>query len=244
VTSLNDLTDVTLTAPLTLGSALVWNGTQWVNRRLIMDDLGDADTTTTVPTDGQVLTWDSGTSQWRPETASAGGCQLFEMGGASAVGGLAIGDGTGTPGPVATGWILQADSLHATATTPPTGSALTFDVRLFPANSLIASGTVAAGATQATFTTFANVTFADGQWVEVRVTGVGSTTAGNDLTVTGELCGPGVSSATPTIVTEVGEGSVLPANDASGELFRLMGHAVLSDGLYRWNNPTNSWIQV
>lgn len=37
----------------------------------VIDDLGDVDTTTIAPTNGQVLTWNG--SQWTPETPSAGG---------------------------------------------------------------------------------------------------------------------------------------------------------------------------
>ena len=44
--------------------------------------------------------------------------------------------------------------------------------------------------------------------------------------------------------SEVGEGSVLPATNAEGELFRLTNHATLPDGLYRWVEAVNNWIQV
>ena len=38
-----------------------------------IDDLGDVDTSTTAPTDGQVLTWVNANSQWEPADATGGG---------------------------------------------------------------------------------------------------------------------------------------------------------------------------
>lgn len=60
--NLNDLTDVVLTGPLSVGSALVYNGATWVNLPNTLDNL--VDTTIGVPVDGHVLTYDSATGQW------------------------------------------------------------------------------------------------------------------------------------------------------------------------------------
>ena len=38
----------------------------------VIDDLTDVDTTTTAPTDGQVLTWNNANSEWEPQAAGAG----------------------------------------------------------------------------------------------------------------------------------------------------------------------------
>ncbi len=170
-------------------------------------------------------------------------CGMREMGGVGGV--LAIGDGAGVPNPVQTGYTLAADRTVGIVTTPPVGGSDTFEVRLMPANSVITTGTIAAGATAATFTPFADLAFATGQWVEVVVTAVSPGTPSSELTVTGEQCGPGTpttAGAAPAV--EVGEGSVLPADDSQGELFRLQGHATLPDGLYRWDFNLNTWIQV
>ena len=46
-----------------------WNGVGWQIETTIadsMDDLSDVDTTTTGPTDGQVLAWDNASSLWKP----------------------------------------------------------------------------------------------------------------------------------------------------------------------------------
>ena len=43
-----------------------------IPRAAQIDDLSDVDTSTTAPTDGQVLTWDNANSKWEPATASSG----------------------------------------------------------------------------------------------------------------------------------------------------------------------------
>ena len=90
--TLDELTDVTLSTPLT-GQVLTYSGAQWVNAKVnwtdledapnvpqVIDDLGDVDTSTTAPTPGQVLTWD-GTS-WAPATSTGGGGARETVGGA------------------------------------------------------------------------------------------------------------------------------------------------------------------
>ena len=378
MTSLNDLADVTLTGPIVAGTVLRYNGVQWVNAALNMNDLGDADTATTAPNTGETLIWDG--TNWVPGpagasnnrvflsdaavgpatagaptvaeiTAAAGAnrdtilyytgtnlatdpvtyayhidaagavtqldspasasnptvflsdaavapatagaptiaeitaaagtnrdvflhytgtnvgtdpvthsyyidptgtvtlveepntatCGLREFGG---VGGtLAVGVGAGVPNPMQVGYTLAADRIAAIEATPPTGGSDVFEVRLMPGSTVITTGTVAAGQNAATFTPFADVTFTAGQWIEVVVTAV-APTPGAELTVVGELCGPGTPTNVVVTVTEVGEGSVLPADDSQGELFRLIGHATLPDGLYFWNNVSASWVQA
>lgn len=43
-----------------------------------IDSLSDVDTTTSTPTDGQILTWNQGNSEWRPEDAPVGGIVLID----------------------------------------------------------------------------------------------------------------------------------------------------------------------
>ena len=43
-----------------------------IPRAAQIDDLSDVDTSTTAPTDGQVLAWDNTASKWEPATASSG----------------------------------------------------------------------------------------------------------------------------------------------------------------------------
>lgn len=43
-----------------------------------IDDLTDVDTSTTPPTDGQVLTWDNANSQWEPANAPSGGATAID----------------------------------------------------------------------------------------------------------------------------------------------------------------------
>lgn len=68
---LDDIQDVDTTGAST-GEVLKYDGTNWVaasERSLDIDDLTNVDTSSTghVPTDGQVLTWDSGMSHWMPK---------------------------------------------------------------------------------------------------------------------------------------------------------------------------------
>ncbi len=266
VTSLGALTDVTLTGPLTAGMVLKFNGTQWVDAELFVDDLGDADTTTTAPAIGETLVWDgtnfvpgaaagaanptvhltdtavapatAGEPTLAEITAAAGAnrdvfleytgtdtatdpvlrsyyidsagavtlveepnvatCALREIGG---VGGtLAAGLGAGVPNPTLDGYTLAADRMVGIVTTAPTGGPDTFEVRLMPVNTVITTGTIADGATAATFTPYADLALASGQWFEVVVTTVSAGTPSAELTVAAELCGPG----TPTTVTAGG----------------------------------------
>lgn len=185
VTALNDLTDVTISAPLTAGMALVYTGTQWVNRNLLMNDLGDADTVTTPPTNGQLLHWDALASNWVP-TDPTGGCFTAELGGVG--GNLVLGDGAGVPNPVATDFTLQADSVHAILTTPPVGGSTVVELRLMPAATVISTITFTAGNRVGTASPYAALSLADGQWFESVVTSV-APTPGSELTVMGEVCG-------------------------------------------------------
>lgn len=59
--SLAGLSDVTLVG-LNSGNVLQWNGTTWVNTALTLAELFDVNIPT--PTDGQVLSFDSGTGKW------------------------------------------------------------------------------------------------------------------------------------------------------------------------------------
>ena len=90
--TLDELTDVTLSTPLT-GQVLTYSGAQWVNAKVnwtdledapnvpqVIDDLGDVDTSTTAPTPGQVLTWDG--TNWAPATSTGGGGARETVGGA------------------------------------------------------------------------------------------------------------------------------------------------------------------
>lgn len=43
-----------------------------------IDDLTDVDTTTTPPTDGQVLTWDNANGQWEPANSTGGGASSID----------------------------------------------------------------------------------------------------------------------------------------------------------------------
>lgn len=130
-----------------------------------------------------------------PTTAT---CNLRELGGVGGI--LALNDGLGIPNPVATGYTLAADRLFGVVTTAPVGGNDTFEVRLMPVATVLSVGTVAAGATAATFSAYADTVLTSGQWIEVVVTGVSPGTPSAELTVVGELCGPG----TPTTVTAGG----------------------------------------
>lgn len=205
MTALDDLVDVVISAPLTTGMSLVFDGTLWRN------------------------------------ALPPAQCFLAEIGG---VGGtLAVGDGAGVPNPVATDYTLAANDIHAILATAPAGGSTTAQVRLQPVNTLIATITFAAGANVGAVSPFAAVTLLDGQWIECVVTSI-APTPGAELTIVAQMCGPGVATTTPITVIEVGEGSILPASAASGELWRLMGHATLPDGLYWFNSNTNAWVQT
>ena len=74
IPSLEDLTDVNITS-VTTDDYIKWNGAEWVNtppETVSIDDLDDVDTTTTVPADGQVLTWDNTSGNWVPENTNGG----------------------------------------------------------------------------------------------------------------------------------------------------------------------------
>jgi hypothetical protein len=73
--TIDSLSDVDLTG-IQSGQVLKWNGTTFVaaddtDTTLVLanqsvGDLGDVDTTTTAPTDGQVLKWNASQSKWLP----------------------------------------------------------------------------------------------------------------------------------------------------------------------------------
>jgi hypothetical protein len=71
---------ITFTVPMDAPSKLYYNcqhhssmaGEIIIPRAAQIDDLSDVDTSTTAPTDGQVLTWDNANSKWEPATASGG----------------------------------------------------------------------------------------------------------------------------------------------------------------------------
>jgi len=84
-----------------------------------------------------------------------------------------------------TGRTLTFSAIRATATTGPAGSAMTIDVNVD--GTTIMSGTkvvIADGGTTVKQTTFSTTTVADGHYVSMNVDGVGSGTAGSNLTVT------------------------------------------------------------
>jgi len=76
-TTISGLTDVTLTN-LQSGDQLLYNATtsSWINAVSFvptqLNDLVDVDLTTTAPTDGQVLSYNSATLTWNPVTVSGG----------------------------------------------------------------------------------------------------------------------------------------------------------------------------
>lgn len=82
---------------------------------------------------------------------------------------------------------VTLESVSAAVGTAPTGAALTFTVRLEPAGTVITTGTIAAAAKTATFTAFDAVAVTTAQWLEARVTQVGSSVAGAELVVTGKV---------------------------------------------------------
>lgn len=57
-----------------------------------IDDLSDVDTSTTLPTDGQALVWDSTLSKWEPGTVSGGGGAVDSVNGQTGVVSLGLGD--------------------------------------------------------------------------------------------------------------------------------------------------------
>jgi hypothetical protein len=87
--TLDGLTDVTLTSPVT-GQYLNFNGSNWVNNTLTftLDDLSNV--TAPSPTNGQALVWVNANSRWEAATISGGG------GGATTLDGLTDVN-TGTP---------------------------------------------------------------------------------------------------------------------------------------------------
>jgi hypothetical protein len=70
VTSINDIGDVTITAPVNGDDILSYNGTEWVNvanpAPEVINDLNDVDTATFAPADGDILTWVAVANAWGP----------------------------------------------------------------------------------------------------------------------------------------------------------------------------------
>lgn len=62
--------------------------------KLGIDDLSDVDTTTTLPTDGQALTWVAANNQWEPADASGGGGAVNSVAGKTGAVTLEISDNT------------------------------------------------------------------------------------------------------------------------------------------------------
>ena len=75
-----------------------------IPRAAQIDDLSDVDTSTTAPTDGQVLTWDNANSKWEPATAS---------------GGIALTDLSVTTNSVGTAALTYTNSTGVFTYTPP-----------------------------------------------------------------------------------------------------------------------------
>lgn len=69
---LNGLADVTISSP-TAAQTLRYDGADFVNAALSVDDLSDVDITTAAPTDGQVLAWDNANSKFAPVDQTGGG---------------------------------------------------------------------------------------------------------------------------------------------------------------------------
>ena len=69
---MNDLTDVD-TSGISTGQYLKWNGSAFVASTVsgggasAIDDLSDVDTTTSAPSNGDVLTWSASGSEWAPQ---------------------------------------------------------------------------------------------------------------------------------------------------------------------------------
>jgi hypothetical protein len=76
--AMNDLTDVS-TAGISSGDVLSWNGSSFVattpssGGASAINDLSDVDTTTSAPSNGDVLTWSASDSEWTPAAPSGGG---------------------------------------------------------------------------------------------------------------------------------------------------------------------------
>lgn len=84
--ALNDLSNVVVPTPTT-GDVLSYNGVNWVNSAAPPADisgssinaLNDVDTSTTPPTNGQGLIWNSTSGQWEPGAVSAGPIALDDL---------------------------------------------------------------------------------------------------------------------------------------------------------------------
>lgn len=130
--SISTLADVTVTAPSN-GQALVWNGSAWVNSTVStvgsIDDLTDVDTSTTAPTDGQVLTYVAANSQWEPTTPAPGGVTSIIAGSGISVD-QATGDvtvsATGSAGVANNSLIAPFGHGYVAATAAGTGTGLTW----------------------------------------------------------------------------------------------------------------------
>ena len=77
--AMNDLTDVS-TAGISNGQVLSWNGSSFVattpasgGGASAINDLSDVDTSTSAPSNGDVLTWVQADSEWAPAAPSGGG---------------------------------------------------------------------------------------------------------------------------------------------------------------------------
>jgi hypothetical protein len=88
-TVLNDIIDVVLTSP-TPQQSLVFNGTNWINSTLAIDNLSDVDTSTTLPSDGQVLTWDQAGTKWKPVSLSSDVNTTYAISAETATGGVNV----------------------------------------------------------------------------------------------------------------------------------------------------------
>lgn len=83
---LGDLSNVVLTTPVN-GNVLSYNGTNWINTAAPPADISgssigqltDVDTTTTPPTSGQGLVWNSSTGNWEPGTVASGPIALDDL---------------------------------------------------------------------------------------------------------------------------------------------------------------------
>ena len=146
--------------PLAEGDLLQWNNadSKFKPATLSIDELNDVDTSTTTPTNGQALVWDSTLGKWEPGTVSGGSVASIDDIGdvdtttvAPTDGQALIWDNANSqwePGTVASGSVTSIDDIGDVDTTtvaPTDGQALVWD----NANSQWEPGTVGSAASAA-----------------------------------------------------------------------------------------------
>jgi len=177
--------DVPLAIALTADAALLLPLAQpGVDATIALDDVTDVDTSTSAPTDGQVLTWNNGNNEWEPQDA-ASSTESFIIACSDETTALTTGASVVT---FRMPYAFTLSDVRASVGTAPTGAAIQVDINeggvSILSTVLSIDATEKTSETAATAAVISDSALADDAEITIDVDQVGSTVAGAGLKVT------------------------------------------------------------